>query len=187
MGGFRQGRMQIEFQCDLRDYENLFAAQQVKRIGRKILIASLGGLLIIALVFTLVSLGLPEGRSFVFIIVSWFALTFASFVARRIWIRRDFRGHPRFSQKQVVQVDGVGLFVESEVEQSELSWAAFERFQETQTLFLLYLGARSVQVIPKRALSTDQMVELRQLLSSKLPGKEANSPNRGERASETAS
>jgi hypothetical protein len=179
--------MQLEFQCDLRDYEDLFAAQPAKPIGRKILFSSVSGLLIIVVVFALVSLGLPEGRAFVFIILCWLALVLTSLVIRRVWIKRDFRGHPRFSQKQVVRVDEAGLFVKSEVERSEMNWAAFERFQETQTLFLLYLGARSVQVIPKRALSADQMVELRQLLSSRLPGKEINSPPRGARASETAS
>jgi hypothetical protein len=179
--------MQTEFQCDLKDYEELFAAQQAKPLGRKILIASLSGLLIIATVFALVSLGLPEGRAFVFIIFCSFALAFTSKLIRRVWIRRDFRGHPHFSQRQVVQVDETGLRVETGVEKSEMKWGAYERCQETQTLFLLYLGARSVQVIPKRALSSDQLVELRQLLSSKLPGKETDSPHRGARASKTAS
>jgi hypothetical protein len=179
--------MQIEFQYDLKDYEELFAAQQVRPLGRKVLIASLSGFLIIATVFALVSLGLPEGRAFLLIILCSFALAFTSRLIRRVWIRRDFRGHPHFSQKQVVQVGEAGLCVESGVERSEMKWAAYERRQETQTLFFLYLGARSVQAIPKRALSVEQMVELRQLLNSKLPGKETNSQSRGSRASETVS
>jgi hypothetical protein len=178
--------MQIEFQCDLKDYEEIFAVQQAKPLGRKIFFACVSGLLIIAAVFALVSLGLPEGRAFVFILLCWLALTFTSLVIRRVWIKRDFRGHPHFSQRQVVQVGEAGLCVENGVERSETKWAAYERCQETQTLFLLYLGARSVQAIPKRALSTDQMEELRQLLSSKLPGNETNSQRRGSRASETA-
>jgi YcxB-like protein len=180
-------RMQIEFQCDLRDYEELFSAQRVKPVGRKILIASLSELLIIAVVFTLVSLGLPEGKSFVFIILCWFALVVTSLVIRRVWIKRDFRGHPNFSQRQVVQADQSGMIVETGVERSEMKWAAYERYQETQTLFLLYLGARSVQAIPKRALSTDQANELRELLRSVLPGNDTSSQRRGPRASETVS
>ena len=178
--------MQIEFQCDLKDYEELFAAQLARPLGRKILFSSVSGLLIITAVFALVSLGLPEGRAFVFIILCWLALVVTSLLIRRVWIKRDFRGHPHFSQRQVVQVDETGLRVESGVERSEMKWAAYERSQETQTLFLLYLGARSVQAIPKRALSTDQMEELRDLLSSKLPGNERNLLRRGPSASETA-
>jgi hypothetical protein len=179
--------MQIEFQCDLKDYEELFAAQLAKPLGRKILFSAVSGLLIIAVVFALVSLGMPEGRAFVFIILCWFALVVTSLVIRRVWIRRDFRGHPHFSRRQVVQVDEIGLRVESGVERSEMKWAAYERYQETQTLFLLYLGARSVQPIPKRALSADQTEELRELLSSKVPGNETNSQRRGPRVSETPS
>ena len=179
--------MQIEFQCDLKDYEELFAAQQAKPLRRKILFSAVSGLLIIAAVFALVTLGLQESRAFVFINVCWFALVVTYLVIRSVWIKRDFRGHPHFSQRQVVQVDDTGLRVETGVGKSEMKWGAYERCQETQTLFLLYLGARSVQVIPKRALSSDQMVELRQLLSSKLPGKETDSPHRGARATETTS
>jgi YcxB-like protein len=92
------------------------------------------------------------------------------FVGFPLWLCRDFRRHPNFSRQQTLRVDEDGLYKRSEVGQSETKWFAYTRFRETQNLFVLYLGERQAEVVPKRALSNAQLDELRQLLRKKIPG-----------------
>jgi hypothetical protein len=58
-----------------------------------------------------------------------------------------------------------GRMPESE---SRLSWAAVTTFLETDGLFVLPSGVL-FYTIPKRALSTDDIASLRELLAEKLP------------------
>ena len=62
------------------------------------------------------------------------------YVVNPLWVTRNFRGHPNFSRKLVIQIDSDGLSKRSAVGQSETKWLAYTKFRETQNLFVLYLG-----------------------------------------------
>ncbi len=85
-------------------------------------------------------------------------------------IRRDFRKHPNFSVPQVLKVNDDGLYCVSDIAEGSAKWSAFTKFQETRNLFMLQMGARMFRVIPKRALSTPEIDELRELLRRRLSG-----------------
>ena len=51
---------------------------------------------------------------------------------------------------------------------SQLQWRTFTKFTETERLFLLYLSSSRYTVFPKRAMSSQQVTELRQILASRV-------------------
>src|SRR5689334_19326341 len=162
--------MQIQYQRTLEDYKEVLAAQGVKPLRQKVLRAIAWCLLNVLGAFVLVSLGLREGRAFAFMLLAWFVVCLVIFTIRPLWIKRDFIGHPNFSRPQTVQVDESGVSFESAIGKSETKWGAYIRSQETQNLFLLYLGARLVEAVPKRAFSTEQLDEFRELTQKKVQG-----------------
>jgi hypothetical protein len=99
------------------------------------------------------------------------------FFIQPLWIERDFRKHPNFQREQILRIDG-GLHQASEAGQSDTKWFAYTSFRETQNLFVLYLGARLMYVVPKRALSDVQLQEFRQLLLSNV-SQYGNTSDRG--------
>lgn len=179
--------MQIQYQRTLEDYKEVLGAQGVKPLRRRVLLVVVGCLLYVLGAFVLVSLGLTEGRAFAFMLLAWFVVCLAFFTIRPLWIRRDFRGHPNFSRPQTVQVDESGVSFESAIGKSETKWGAYIRSRETQNLFLLYLGARLVEAVPKRAFSIEQLDEFRELTQRKIQGNSRIPDDRSARASQAAS
>jgi hypothetical protein len=114
------------------------------------------------------------------LLVLW--LAFRS-VIYPLWIKRDFRGHPNFQREQSVKIDEWGVRRTSEIGQSETKWLAYTEYRETQNLFLLYFGRRLMEVIPKRALSVEQLQKFRQLLLEHLHADENTSYAGGSRVS----
>ena len=173
--------MEIQYQCTFCDYEEVFAAQQLRSLGRKIAFALLGCLIYMVGAFVLVTLGLTQPRAFLAMFGGFFLLTLPFLVSRPFWLKRDFRRHPNFGRPERVRIDETGLHFESEVWNGETKWRAYVRCQETENLFLLYLGARTIRPIPKRAFSADQLEQFRQFVRKNLPSGEPISTQRNER------
>jgi len=93
---------------------------------------------------------------------------FALRVFQKLWIERDFQKHPGFAVKLHMSVDGEQLRTESELDRRETKWTAFTKYRETKNLFILYDGARGLRVVPKCALTSQQLQEFRELLASKI-------------------
>ena len=91
------------------------------------------------------------------------------FVVRPIWIRRDFHKHPNFGRPCHLVIDDDGLHLTDEVSQSHKKWLAYTKYRETPNLIVLQLGARLVDVIPKRAFEAPQLDQFKELLQEKLP------------------
>jgi uncharacterized protein (DUF58 family) len=162
--------MEIRYQCELKDYEEVLAARDGKPLKNRILLALLGLLAIMVLVATLfVLFGISLFPATIFVCVGLPILTALSSAIFRSRKRRGFHRHPNFSRPHVARIDENGLHVESEVYTSDTKWTAYVKYQETQNLFLLYPGARLVQAFPKRAFSDQQADEFRHLAQTKLP------------------
>jgi hypothetical protein len=58
-----------------------------------------------------------------------------------------------------------GVEIQSEVSSSRLRWEAFTKFREDRKVFLLYTQKSSAQFIPKRILSAEQIVDLREIMN----------------------
>jgi len=173
--------MEIQYQCTFSDYQEVVAAQQLRPLRRKIAFALLACLIYILGSFALVSLGLTQPRAFFAMFGVFLLLGLTSLVSRPFWLKRDFCRHPNFARPERVQIDETGAHFESEVFNGETKWLPYVKCQETQNLFLFYLGARAVQPIPKRAFSTDLVKEFRRFVREKLPGGAPTSIQRNER------
>jgi hypothetical protein len=176
--------MEVRYVCNLDDYAEVLIARGPRPLRRKLVDAVLSCCLIISCVFVMVNVGPRQGVATVLMVI----LLPAFWVVHRyvlfpLWMRRDFRRHPNFSREQILRIGEDGLFKKSEIGQSETKWAAYTRFQETQNLFVLYLGERLAEAVPKRALSGGQLHELRHLLREKLPQNSNTSGRRGESVS----
>ena len=89
----------------------------------------------------------------------------------RVWARRDFKKHPHMAGPKVMRVGEQGLTMESAHGTSEVNWSLFTRFRETSRLLLLYCGARSFMIIPKRALASTELNQFRELVHRKISAK----------------
>jgi hypothetical protein len=164
--------MNIEYECNLGDYQEALLAHGNRSTGRKILYAVGGCFVSTSAIVLMMTRGISEGAAFLGVIIFWFCSALFARLACPWWIRRDFHRHPNFSRRQVLRVDTDGFHAESEIEQSGRKWLAYTRFKETSNLFILYLGARLFEVIPKRAFALGcEADQFRELLRQKLPAK----------------
>ena len=176
--------MEVQYTCNLADYAEVLQTSGPRTLKQKIFGAAVGIVLITLGVAVMVGLGFRQGVSFLIMVV----LLPACWVIRRyvlypLWVRKDFAKHPNFSRGRTLRVDESGLTWSSEVDRSETTWQAFSRFQETENLFVLYLGERLAEAVPKRALAAAQLDEFRHLLLKKLPQR----PNSSDRRSANVS
>jgi hypothetical protein len=79
--------------------------------------------------------------------------------------------HPNLARQYLLRVDDGGWEKIGEISQGGGKWAAYTKFRETPNLFMIYRGARTFSMIPKRAFTVSQLGEFRELISNKLPGK----------------
>lgn len=162
--------MRVRYQCNSADYNEALSTRESTTLRHRMLRAILAGVLIILVSAVGANLGFRQGAIGVaivlFFLLFWLIYTFAAFP---LWVRRDYRRHPNVQREQSLRVDEEGLFLESEIGHTETRWAAYTRWRETKSLFLLYLGPRPFEIIPKRAFSPQQLQEFQRLLSAKLP------------------
>ncbi len=168
----------MHFQRTFSDYKETLATQYAKSLRAKVTIAVLLCLFYILGVIVLMSLGLTQAQGSVGMLVGSLVLGMGLALAHSVWLKRDFRRHPNFDRPQNLRIDSSGLHSETAAWSGDTKWEAYVKYRETEHLFLLYLGARSVEVIPKRAFSGEQLREFRRLVGTKLPDESANSEQR---------
>ena len=162
--------MEVRYVCNLDEYAEVLITQGPRPLRRKLVDAVLSCSLIVSCVFVMVNVGLRQGVATVLMVILLPAFWIVHrYVLFPLLMRRDFRRHPNFSREQIVRIDEYGLFKKNEIGHSKTNWAAYTRFQETRSLFVLFLGERLVEAVPKRALSRGQLDELRHLLRRRLP------------------
>jgi hypothetical protein len=124
-----------------------------------------------ALLIALIVLGVayrPDGNlqpiSLLALIVVWLVFLTGQITSRAI-ISLQFN---RMAGKEIrYEFDEMGFTDRMPESESRLSWAAVTTFLETDALFVLSSGIL-FYTIPKRALSSDSVASLRQLLTEKL-------------------
>ncbi|WP_186776270.1 YcxB family protein [Rubripirellula reticaptiva] len=83
---------------------------------------------------------------------------------------RNFRRSPHCNAQQIIHLSDDGFRAESEIEQTDLKWAAFSKAVIFSDGVLLYRGPKMVNWIPDATLdSTDGPFRIRKLLTEKLP------------------
>ena len=89
------------------------------------------------------------------------------FVFRKLRRRheRTLAADPTLNLRHTVDVTDAGIVQQSGLARTEWNWIAFNRFYESDRLFLLPLAARRFLMLPKRALATPADIDaLRHLL-----------------------
>jgi len=163
--------MEVEYKCDLRDYEEALVTPEPKPLGRKMLVGVLGGVLVLSGILVLTIVGLSQGAATIAMMALWLIAVLTCRLVRPVWIGRDYRKHPNFAREQRLLINEEGLHSKSEIGQSDRKWLAYTRYRETPNLFVLHLGARLFEVVPKWAFAGPQLEEFRKLLRQKVHGK----------------
>lgn len=98
----------------------------------------------------------------------------AAFIILQIFLpylihRRVYYRNPRLNGIRTVTFDDDGVKSDSETGHIERKWDTFEKFTETDNLFLTYLTQDVVGIVPKRAFPSQEAVaRFRDFLASKL-------------------
>lgn len=171
--------MEVQYTCNLADYVEVLKTSGSRTLKRKTFGAAVGIVLIALGAAVMVGLGFRQGVAFLIMVVLLPAFwLIRRYVLYPLWVRKDFAKHPNFSRVRTLRADESGLTWSSEVDRSETKWQAFTGFKETDNLFVLYLGERLAEAVPKRALAGPQLHEFRHLLFEKLPQKLDSSDRR---------
>jgi hypothetical protein len=82
--------------------------------------------------------------------------------------RRAYRENAGLFSDVAVDVGDEGVHVVTAHSESTVPWSRYQRWVESDKVFLLYVGERTFNIIPKRILSGEQQEELRKLLTKKV-------------------
>jgi uncharacterized membrane protein len=69
-----------------------------------------------------------------------------------------------------VSVSPDGIHIITPHSESTVPWSRYQRWIESDNVFLLYVGQRTFNIIPKRVLTADQQDSLRTMLKTKVVG-----------------
>lgn len=96
--------------------------------------------------------------------------TLATFLLRRA-IAKQVKSSQVLSDTYEMSIDETGISSKSEKGFQSLAWEAYVRGKETATDFLFYTSSKFSQMIPKSALSDEQIGFIRELARRKLGAK----------------
>jgi hypothetical protein len=91
----------------------------------------------------------------------WFTFMLA---APRFSARRQFRGNPSAQSAITVMASDAGMELHSAHVESKVSWSAYVAWAEGKTVFVILPQPRTYVIIPKRALTLEQIGEFREIL-----------------------
>jgi hypothetical protein len=86
--------------------------------------------------------------------------------------RRVYRRNIRMFGTRTVTISDTGIVADHQLGHVESTWNMYEKFRETQKLFLLYQGADLIGIVPKRAFASPADIQqFRALITSNIrPG-----------------
>jgi hypothetical protein len=126
-------------------------------------------------------MGLGLGLVFYFYIDHWlglFLIAASAFLLLLLLIipslvfARVYRRNSRMFGMRTVTVSDAGIVSDHQLGHTESAWNTYEKFRETQKLFLLYQSTDIIGIVPKRAFASPAgLQQFRALIASKVrPG-----------------
>jgi len=98
-------------------------------------------------------------------ILAFVALWFAFVrITPKMSSRRQFQSNPSAQSPMTIEVSDLGFALNSSYADSKLSWSAFVAWAEGKLVFALLPQPRIYFPIPKRAFTTEQLDEFREIL-----------------------
>ena len=83
-------------------------------------------------------------------------------------VQKEFTQYPDHGTDRTMEFNDEKILVQTSHGKSELDWARFTRFVETDTEFVLFAPPRMLYTIPKRIFSVEETNQFRELLQRKL-------------------
>jgi len=122
------------------------------------------GLLILAV--CLAATNLASVAPIVIIAVGWLAVVW---FLPRLAARTQYRKQPGAHGPKTVVLDDTGVHLRWDGGSADVQWKTYFRHLESKHQFLLYSSPVTFNMLPKRALTPEQVCELRAFLQQKLP------------------
>jgi hypothetical protein len=104
------------------------------------------------------------------------AIGLASYEIPRLRVRRSFRNTPSAQNEICFKLSLDGTEVLFAMGKSQREWRAYTSYKENASFFLLYLSPAQYSWIPKRAMSAQQIEELRGLLIDRIGSARGSKP-----------
>ena len=160
--------MQIDYELKQSDFIDSFAAHRSRNIFSKWLIRLLMSFAIIVAVFLAFGLIVrPNAQDtknlmpFFGLILMWVGVLWG---LPRWSARRQFLKQPGAQGQRSVLMDDSGIHWRWNGGSSDIAWKNYVRSLEGKKQFLLYTSPACFNIIPKRALAPERLLELRTLL-----------------------
>ena len=108
----------------------------------------------------------------IFLIALSIFLLLVQLVVPSLAFARVYRRNSRLFGMRTVTVSDTGIVSDHQLGHTESAWNMYEKFRETQKLFLLYQSADIIGIVPKRAFASPaDLQQFRVLINSKVrPG-----------------
>ncbi len=84
-------------------------------------------------------------------------------------VKKEYAKYPDHASEKLMEFSEEKILCQSSLGKSEMDWARFSRFIETDQLFVLLAPPRFLLTVPKRAIIPNEFDPLRELLRRKLP------------------
>jgi hypothetical protein len=164
--------MQIDYELTQRDFIDAFTAHRYRSVVRKWLIRLLMSITLILAVVLLIGLIVKPNAQDAKILMPYFVFAFlwigAMLVLPRWSVRKQFLKQPGAQGPRTVLIDATGAHWRWNGGSSEIAWKNYIRALEGRSQFLLYTSPACFNIIPKRALSSDGLLELRRILKQNI-------------------
>lgn len=97
-------------------------------------------------------------------------LLYCGFAIHR-YFRRAYRKDQRFKHDFTLDASEEGIHVVTPTSESDMKWATFVRYLESDEIFMLFIADLLFVVVPKRAFGLGEVDEFRNLLCRKIAAK----------------
>jgi hypothetical protein len=168
--------MEIQYEYTVDDFiEAQIAAvriiPQLRRVQRLALLVGL--LILLSLPVVLLTGGhisYSDPRLWIFPAIGLY-LVLTTTLLRPLLLRRQFRQNPHIAGRHSARFSEEVIQLAGPESRSEIDWSAVDRYTESKNMFVLVHFPRMIYLFPKRAFTSEQLDEFRELLHRKLPMK----------------
>jgi hypothetical protein len=161
--------MQIDYELTLRDFIDAFTAHRYRTVSRKWLTRLFMSITLLLAVLLLIGVLVKPNPQDTKILMPYFVFVFlwigAMLVLPRWSARRQFLKQPGAHGPRTVLLDATGVHWRWNGGSSDIDWKNYIRAVEGKSQFLLYTSPACFNIIPKRALSSEGLIELRHMLN----------------------
>jgi len=165
--------MQLRYQLTQKDFFDSIVAHRRRTQYSKWAFALAACLVVVFVVGGIVELALDPTAQTLSKVAPLFALSILwgliKWFAPRRMARTQFLKQPSAQGPRTILLDATGVHVRWDGGSSDMEWKTFIRWLKCKSEVLLYSSPACFSMIPKRALDSAQLTELRAMLTHNIP------------------